>query len=39
MCLRVLNLGEQERAWITRDEHQGLGDTGYGGEVYEEREV
>jgi hypothetical protein len=33
VCLRVLNLGEQERAWITRDEHQGLGDAGYGGEV------
>jgi hypothetical protein len=23
VCLHVLNLGEQERAWITRDKHQG----------------
>ena len=25
MCLHVLNLGEQEHAWITRDKHQGDG--------------
>ena len=37
--LCVLDLGEQERAWIIRDKHHGLGDAGYGGEVYEISEV
>jgi hypothetical protein len=39
VCLHVLNLGEQERAWITGDKHHGLGNAGHGCEVYEECEV
>lgn len=36
MCLRVLDLGDQERASITRDEQRGLGHAGHGSEVYED---
>jgi hypothetical protein len=36
VCLHVLNLDEQECAWIIRDKHRRLGDTGHGGEVLHE---
>ena len=39
VCLRVLNLGKQERAWIIGGKYHGLGNAGHGGEVYEECEV
>jgi hypothetical protein len=39
VCLQVLDLGEQERVWIIRDKHHGLGDAGHGSEVHEVSEV